>query len=161
MPRKKKKFNRRLLREKALQLLYAYEMNAEGLEEKISGMLLDVENEDDRDFFRNLVQKVVIHHKEFDLEIEKRVTNWELDRIALVDRLLLRIGLCEILYFPDIPPKVSINEAIEIAKEFSTGSSGKFINGILDNILTDFKKSGRIKKAGRGLMNKTVYKNDS
>lgn len=60
-------------------------------------------------------------------------------RIALIDKILLRMAICELLYFPDIPPKVSINEAIEIAKEFSTAGSGKFINGILDAILSDEK----------------------
>lgn len=154
----KKKFNRRILREKALQLLYAYEVNNEGLEALIQSMLSDTDSEEDKEFFRSLVQKVIIHSKEFDVEIEKRVTNWELGRIALIDRLLLRMGLCEMLYFPDIPPKVSINESIEIAKEYSTASSGKFINGILDNVLSEFRKSGKLKKTGRGLLEQTITK---
>jgi N utilization substance protein B len=68
------------------------------------------------------------------------------------------MAICEILYFPDIPPKVSINEAIEIAKEFSTAGSGKFINGILDAILSDEKLSGHLNKSGRGLVDETVSK---
>lgn len=154
----KKKFNRRILREKALQLLYAYEINSEGLEALIESMLTDSDTEEDREFFRSLVQRVIIHRKEFDVEIEKRVTNWELGRIALIDRILLKMGLCEMLYFPDIPPKVSINEYIEIAKEYSTASSGKFINGILDNILNEFRKSGKLKKTGRGLLEESATK---
>ena len=76
----------------------------------------------------------------------------------MIDHILLRIGLCEIYYFPDIPPKVSINEAIEIAKEYSTAGSGKFINGILDAVLNDLKKAGKLNKTGRGLLEETIYK---
>ena len=82
-------------------------------------------------------------------------------RIALIDKILLRMAICEILYFPDIPPKVSINEAIEIAKEFSTAGSGKFINGILDAILSEEKTAGRLNKTGRGLVDSTISKNQS
>jgi N utilization substance protein B len=81
-----------------------------------------------------------------------------MNRIALIDRILLRIGICEILYFPDIPPKVSINESIEIAKEYSTGGSAKFINGILDAVLTNEKKSGKLNKIGRGLVEDSITK---
>jgi len=81
-----------------------------------------------------------------------------MNRIALIDKLLLRMGICELLYFPDIPPKVSINESIEIAKDFSTAGSGKFINGILDAILSDEKKSGKLNKTGRGLVEESIHK---
>jgi N utilization substance protein B len=63
------------------------------------------------------------------------------------------MSICELLYFDDIPPKVTINEAIEIARDFSTEKSDKFVNGVLDSILDDLKKDGRIKKSGRGLVN--------
>jgi N utilization substance protein B len=66
------------------------------------------------------------------------------------------MGICEILYFPDIPPKVSINESIEIAKDFSTAGSGKFINGILDAILAEEKKGGKLNKSGRGLVDESI-----
>ena len=66
------------------------------------------------------------------------------------------MGFTEILYFPDIPPKVSINEVIEIAKEFSTSNSGKFINGILDSFLTELKSKGKLKKTGRGLIDESI-----
>jgi N utilization substance protein B len=71
------------------------------------------------------------------------------------------MAICELLYFPDIPPKVSINEAIEIAKEFSTAGSGKFINGILDAILSAEKNAGSLTKTGRGLIDETVSKNQT
>jgi N utilization substance protein B len=90
--------------------------------------------------------------------IREKVNNWEMERIALIDRILLRIAIAELLYFPDIPPKVSINEAIEIAKEYSTAKSGKFINGVLDAILTDLKQSGKLNKSGRGLIEESLPK---
>jgi transcription antitermination protein NusB len=93
-----------------------------------------------------------------DEEINSRVNNWEMSRIALIDLILLRMGICELLFFPEIPPKVSINEAIEIAKEFSTAGSGKFINGILDAILSDLRTKGKLNKLGRGLIDETIIK---
>ena len=147
-----KKSKRRILREKSLQILYAHEMQGENLEIIIDEMLSDVKVEQDREFSRNLVYKVLAERSELDKVIRKRVANWEMDRIALIDRILLRIGIAELLYFPDIPPKVTINEVIEIAKDFSTSKSGKFINGILDALLKEFKISGSMNKKGRGLV---------
>lgn len=153
-----KKSNRRELREKVLQVLYAYEFNGEGLTNFTEGILTDVSSEDDSAFAKQLINKVVSNQKILDDEIRGRVTNWEMERIALIDRLLLRIGISELFYFPDIPPKVSINEVIEIAKEYSTSNSGKFINGILDAILSDLKKSGKLNKSGRGLIEESLSK---
>ena len=76
----------------------------------------------------------------------------------MIDRILLRIGIVELIYFPDIPPKVTINEVIEIAKDYSTSNSNKFINGILDAVLSDLKKSGKLNKTGRGLIEQTLPK---
>lgn len=151
-------FKRRMVRERVLQILYAYEMNNENLSALIQSILGDIEEEHDKKFGEDLVNRVLIHKKEFDEKIEERISNWELNRVALIDKILLRMAICEILYFPDIPPKVSINEAIEIAKEFSTAGSGKFINGILDAILSDEKSSGHLNKSGRGLVDETVSK---
>jgi N utilization substance protein B len=152
-------FKRRVVREKVLQILYAYDMNNENLMALTKSVLGDVGEENDRKYGEDLVNRVLIHKKELDQKIEERVSNWEMGRIALIDKILLRMAICELLYFPDIPPKVSINEAIEIAKEFSTAGSGKFINGILDAILSDEKAAGRLTKTGRGLVDETVSKN--
>nr|MCU0342894.1 transcription antitermination factor NusB [Ignavibacterium sp.] len=111
-------FKRRVVREKVLQILYAYEMNNENLMALTQSMLGDVDEEQDRKFGEDLVNRVLINKKELDSRIEERVSNWEMGRIALIDKLLLRMAICELLHFPDIPPKVSINEAIELAKEF-------------------------------------------
>jgi transcription antitermination protein NusB len=151
-------YKRRLVRERVLQILYAYEMNRDSLSALVNGVLSDVPEQPDKDFANNLVNRVLIHTEELDRQIQKRVDNWEMNRIALIDKILLRMGLCELQYFPDIPPKVSINEVIEIAKIYSTAGSGKFINGILDAVLSELKKSGSLNKSGRGLVEESVHK---
>ncbi|MBU2505856.1 MAG: transcription antitermination factor NusB [Bacteroidetes bacterium] len=156
-----KKSNRRVLREKALQVLYAFRMNNEGLEKIIAAMLIEIDNDTDKTFCRELILKVLANQKELEATVKEKVANWEMDRIAIIDKILLQIGIAEILYFPDIPPKVSINEAIEIAKDYSTANSGKFINGILDAILSDLKNSGKLNKVGRGLIEDSIPKNPS
>lgn len=152
------KFKRRVVREKVLQVLYAYEVNNENLQALSDSLLAEVQDEKLISFGKELINKVLINKNEFDQRIKQRVSNWEMNRIALIDRILLRMALCEIIYFPDIPPKVSINEAIEIAKTFSTAGSGKFINGILDAILMDERSTGRLTKTGRGLVDETISK---
>lgn len=155
------KTNRRIIREKVLQVLYAYELNGEGLTLQMDGILSDVSIEADREFAKQLINRVVANKKLLDEQIQDRVANWEMDRIALIDRILIQIGIAEIYYFPDIPPKVSINEVIEIAKDFSTGNSSKFINGILDAVLSDLKESGKLNKSGRGLIDESLPKKSS
>lgn len=152
------KSNRRLLREKALQALYAYELNGEGLTLLTEGILSDITSPADIEFAKQLINYTVANTKILDKKIQDKVANWEMDRIALIDRILLRIGIAEIMYFPDIPPKVTINEVIEIAKDYSTSNSNKFINGILDAVLSDLKKSGELNKSGRGLIDQTIAK---
>lgn len=153
-----KVFKRRIVREKALQVLYAYEMNKDSFDLLMEDLYTEIKDEEDILFAKNLISKVIDNAKELDSWIHKRVNNWEMSRIALIDKILLRIGICELLYFPDIPPKVSINEAIEIAKIFSTAGSGKFINGILDAVLSELKKSGVLNKSGRGLLEESISK---
>ncbi len=155
------KFKRRLVRERVLQILYAYTMNKDSLDNLMNGILSDVSDNVDKEFAHDLVNRVLIHRDELDKMIKTRVDNWELNRIALIDKILLQIGICELTYFPDIPPKVSINEVIEIAKIYSTAGSGKFINGILDAILSELKESGNLNKTGRGLLEETFAKPSS
>ncbi len=156
-----KKSNRREIREKVLQVLYAYEFNGEGLTLLTNGILADVTAENDINFAKQLIDRVVGNRKELDERIKERVENWEMERIALIDRILLRIGISELFYFPEIPPKVSINEVIDIAKDYSTANSSKFINGILDAILSDLKKDGKLNKSGRGLIEESLPKKSS
>lgn len=152
------KFRRRIVRERVLQILYAFELNSDSLQLLTEGILSDLNDPVDKKFANDLVNRVITNRKELDLKIKERVDNWEMGRIALIDKLLLRMGICELFYFPDIPPKVSINECIEVAKIYSTAGSGKFINGILDAILNELKQDGKLKKSGRGLVEETISK---
>ncbi len=102
-------------------------------------------------FAEELFKRTIASTKLFDDLIKQKAVNWEFNRIAIMDKLILRLAICEFLDFDDIPPKVSIDEAIEIAKKFSTEKSGRFVNGILDAVLADFKLTGKLRKQGRGL----------
>lgn len=104
------------------------------------------------EFAQSLLRRVFNNMQEIDDIIRSLAENWEFHRIAAIDKVLLRIGIAEILYFPEIPTKVTINEAIEIAKRYSTDKSGIFLNGVLDAALVKLKKEGRFTKSGRGLM---------
>jgi len=120
-------------REFALKLFYAGEYNSDPWSMQIERL-----DEKEKRLATSYVEQLSIiyndHKDEFDQLIVKRLKNWELTRIAVIDKVILRLALAEILYFDDIPPEVSINEAIELAKRYSTEKSGKFINGILDAI---------------------------
>lgn len=109
------------------------------------------ENKQAFDFARRLVMETVKHSVEIDKVIKTKVANWDFKRIAVLDRLVLRMAICELLYFDEIPPKVTMNEAIELAKLFSTAKSGQFVNGVLDAVLDDMKNAGELHKKGRGL----------
>ncbi len=147
---------RRRIREKIIQALYTLELRETDLE-TAAGWLITPEIAKDSNavtFFKELLQRIIDQKEEIDGYISKHSFNWDMNRIAIIDKNILRMALAELLYFEDIPPKVSINEAIEIAKKFSsTDKSSKFVNGILDAIFNDLKRSGKIKKCGRGLIN--------
>ena len=106
----------------------------------------------DKKFAVKLFRKTILNHKEFKEVIRKKAKNWDLERIATMDQILLMMALCELMYFTEIPVKVSLNEYIEVAKYYSTNKSKGFINGILDKVISEYKKSGKIKKVGRGLL---------
>jgi|SRR5690349_4196609 len=150
-------YKRRLIREKVLQALYAYELSKEPITDVIGNVFVELKNHrEDFEFAKKLVNEVIRHEEEVEKHIRAKVAHWEFERIAMIDRLLLRMGICEMLYFPDIPPKVTINESIEVAKAYSTEKSGKFINGVLDAILEDLNAAHSIKKTGRGLINESI-----
>ncbi len=108
--------------------------------------------EDDEAFMIDLFRKTGLHQQEFTSEIDEKTPNWDTERIADMDMILIKMALTEFLYFPSIPTKVTINEYIEIAKDYSTAKSSYFINGVLDKLLKDYNKSGRLNKIGRGLL---------
>lgn len=105
-----------------------------------------------QDFVLKLYRKVIINSEEYAQLIAQYADNWEFDRIALLDVILIKMALCEFIEFSSIPVKVTINEYIEISKEYSTPKSKQFINGLLDKLANDLKKEGEIKKMGRGLI---------
>ncbi len=128
---------RRRGREVVLRVLYAAAVSGEPIEDILNDQLAsDASGEDAEhdDFVRRLVRKIVVEQTELDRIIAERAVNWELDRIALIDKIILRIGLGEILHFPDIPGKVCINEAIELTKKYSSFDAKRFVNGILDSV---------------------------
>jgi N utilization substance protein B len=146
--------NRRQAREQVMKALYAREL-AGGKPEHFIYTVVEPELEGDAsnlEFADKLFRRTVDSQQEADRIISAHAENWDLDRIAAIDRSLLRMATCELMTFEEIPPKVSIDEAIEIAKKYSTPKSGKFINGILDSILMRLQQEGRLHKRGRGLI---------
>jgi len=130
--------NRHLARTIALQTLYQWDFNnkaGQELPEIIKVNLAEfAPNFDDKGFIENLVKGVIKHQEDIDQLIVKYAPEWPLDQITMVDRNVLRIGIFELQYDKDIPEKVAINEAIELAKTFGGESSGKFVNGVLGTI---------------------------
>ena len=107
---------------------------------------------EDRDFVKDLFRKTVLNESELAKEYVDKTPNWDSERIAEIDTIILKMAICELLKFPSIPVKVTLNEYLELAKEYSTPKSSIFINGILDNLVKELQSSNRIQKVGRGLM---------
>ncbi|MEJ5245145.1 MAG: transcription antitermination factor NusB [Bacteroidota bacterium] len=175
--------SRRLVREKVLQILVAFEVSGSDLDFLFTnifyreytfdpanppqGVLLKQEQiieleadipilwkEDNINFARSLIN-ASIELKDFTINlIKEEVRHWEIERIALIDRILINMALAEFIYFQEIPEKVTINEIIEISKNYSTDKSNIFINGLLDNFRKKLKEQGKIKKTGKGLIEK-------
>ena len=124
-------------RECALQILYQYEMNPEPLLEilkKFWDQQDETFSEEIRDFAEKLALGTVEDQAEIDKIVEHYADNWELSRMAMIDRNIMRFATYELLYLADVPPKVTLNEAVNLAKKFSQEESGKFVNGVLDKI---------------------------
>jgi len=137
-----------------MQALYAYEQSGTS-PNRLAYMIIEPALEDDADvraFAERLFHNTIDTMDEADESIAKHATNWDIHRIAAVDRCLLRMATTEFLEFEEIPPKVSIDEALEIAKVYSTPSSNTFINGVLDAVLMDLERQDRLHKTGRGLI---------
>jgi N utilization substance protein B len=120
-------------------------------ENSLAPLLQD--EQEDRYFVLELLKKTINHQDEYLGLIDAKTTNWDSDRIALMDVLLMQMAITELVHFKEIPVKVTINEYIEISKDYSTPKSNSFINGILDKILADLKKNKQVLKVGRGLLN--------
>jgi N utilization substance protein B len=107
---------------------------------------------DDKQYAIDLFRKTLLNRSAINAEIDQKTKNWDSDRIANVDYVLMQMAICELKNFPSIPVKVTINEYLEISKEYSTPKSSIFINGILDKLVKEYEVSGALKKVGRGLM---------
>ena len=116
---------------------------------KMQALLKD--EKDDLEFMSSLFNKTIIYHQQFEELIGKHTQNWEVERIANMDMLLMEMALAEILYIPNVPVKASLNEYIDISKEYSTPNSKTFVNGVLDKIIAELKRDNKINKTGRGL----------
>ncbi|TAL66162.1 MAG: transcription antitermination factor NusB [Bacteroidetes bacterium] len=113
-------------------------------------------NDEDEEFVKILFRKAVIHSDKCSALIDKNTTNWEVDRIALMDILVMKLAIIEITEFPEIPVKVTLNEYIEISKYYCTSKSSTFVNGILDNIVKEIRENGFFNKFGRGLVGEEI-----
>ncbi len=111
-----------------------------------------LKDDTDMDFAQQLLTKTLLNDALWVKEIEGKTPNWDKDRIADIDAILLKMAICELLNFSSIPEKVTINEFLEIAKEYSTPKSSIFINGILDKLVKEYKAEGKLNKMGRGLI---------
>jgi transcription antitermination protein NusB len=123
--------------------------NTEGGNFSVPKLYNDTE---DKEFVTHLFRRTILNDAVLAKEFADKTPNWESDRIAEIDTIMLKMAICEFLKFPSIPVKVTINEYLEIAKEYSTPKSSIFINGILDNLVKEFETSNKLKKTGRGLM---------
>ena len=107
---------------------------------------------EDKDFAKNLFRKTVLNEKDLAKQYFDKTPNWDTERIAEIDTIILKMAICEFMKFPSIPVKVTINEYLELAKEYSTPKSSIFINGILDNLVKEMQANNTLLKTGRGLM---------
>ena len=131
---------RRAARELALKFLYQTEFNSNSPDSELNSFCERANvSEETQDFTQTLIENIFIHKKEIDGLLKKISANWVPDRMAMIDKNILRLGICELLFDSTTPPKVAINEAVEIAKKFGTEESPDFINGILDKVYKDSK----------------------
>lgn len=108
--------------------------------------------DEDRIFYEDLYKKTVDREEEYEDFVSQKIENWDIERLAAIDRIILVLAISEMVHFPSIPVKVSINEYIELSKQYSTPKSKQFINGILDKLAEDLTRKGMIRKSGRGLI---------
>lgn len=143
---------RRKEREFALKVLYAVEFNDTPVEEQLD-YLKQSEAEFATEFAVKLIKIYTKNVEDLDRLIKEKLKHWKFERVAVIDKILLRIALVEFIYLEDIPPKVTMDEIIEIGKMYSTDKSNQFLNGMLDALLKSLQAENKIMKSGRGLVN--------
>jgi len=130
--------NRRQARECALEVLYRLDLVGDEPEHTIAEILLRKNPSDEAEtYLRRLADSVLANQQEIDAALRKHLSRWRLERLTMLDRAILRLAAAELLFFDDVPPKVSINEAVEIAKKYGDDDAGKFVNGVLDSIFQE------------------------
>jgi transcription antitermination factor NusB len=127
--------HRRLARECALEVLYRLDLVGDDPAATIEELLHRKNPSDDAEqYLRRIIDAVQANQKDIDTVLRRHLRKWRLERLTVIDRAILRAAAAEILYFDDVPPKVSINEAVEVSKKFGDDASGKFVNGVLDGV---------------------------
>ncbi len=152
--------NRRLVRETVLQSIYAHLQSGDTIQYITDTIIKENvgKEKEARRFAEKLFFRTLENESQFNEIIESHIQNWDIHRLAMIDLIVLKMALCEFMFFEEIPTKVTINEAIEIVKKYSTAKSGKFVNGILDASLLELSKQGKINKTGRGLIERSTGK---
>lgn len=136
---------RRKSREISIQVLYSYYLSGNPMDQIIQTIVAFNEFPAyDEEHMRQLVRSTISNTDAIDSRIKERAVNWDFDRIAVIDKIIMRQAIAEFLYLDDVPPKVTMSEAIELAKDFSTVDSFSFINGVLDRVYHDLIEEGRI-----------------
>jgi N utilization substance protein B len=145
--------SRRIARERVMQTLYASMVDEGDFTFLCHQIILNDEvlDETAKQFAIELATHSRDHWKACEKMLQSKSAHWDIDRLAMIDRAILHMAVTELMHMKDIPPKVTIDEAIEIAKRYSTSESGRFVNGILDAILADLRAEGALSKRGRGL----------
>ena len=141
--------NRRYSRELVIQFLYLTEMNVGEIANQLKSFWENnsCKEEDVQSFTEDILKDIFDHKEEIDVQLEKYSDNWTLSRMAVIDRNLLRMAASELMYSKTVPPKVAIDEAVEIAKKYGTADSPNFINGVLDRILKELRPDVPLKPA--------------
>jgi len=149
----KKVTGRRQAREWVVQFLFQTEFNPEELEQALGDFWSDEERtplERDRNYANEVIRGVIEQQTKIDRMIKRYTDNWDVDRLGVLDRIVLRVGVYEMLFRDDVPPVVSINEAIEIAKAYSGQKSARFVNGVLDRIQKELDRPARGNRPDNG-----------
>ena len=142
----KKITGRRQAREWVVQFLFQTEFNPEELEQALNDFWNDEEKtplDRDRNYVNEVIRGVIEQQAKIDRTIKRYTDNWDVDRLGVLDRIVLRVAVYEMLFRDDVPPVVSINEAIEIAKAYSGQKSARFVNGVLDRIQKELNRPAR------------------
>ncbi|MEO0078989.1 MAG: transcription antitermination factor NusB [candidate division WOR-3 bacterium] len=134
--------NRRLARECALEVMYRLDLVADDPDSTIEEIVARKNPSDDAEsYLRRLVAAVQTCQQEIDAALRRHLRRWRLERLTVIDRAILRVAAAELLYFADVPPKVAINEAVDIAKKFGDDEAGRFVNGVLDGVLRELGRA--------------------